>query len=48
MKWFMVNGKPKMSVHVKLAKLASIPPKWAKIAPNHPKWPPIIVWMWLK
>ena len=26
--------KPNLSVHVKMAKLASIPPRWAKQAPN--------------
>ena len=29
--------KPNLSVHVKMAKLASIPPRWAKQAPNQPK-----------
>ena len=39
LKWFMKVGNPKMTVHVKLDKLASIPPKWDKLAPNQPKWP---------
>ena len=37
MKWFVRLGNPKMTVHVKLAKFASIPPRWAKLAPNQPK-----------
>ena len=28
---------PNLSVHVKMAKLASIPPRWPKQAPNQPK-----------
>ena len=37
MKWFVRLGNPKMTVHVKLAKLASIPPRWAKLTPTQPK-----------
>ena len=37
MKCFLGLGNPKMIVHVKLAKLASIPPRWAKQAPNQPQ-----------
>ena len=48
MKWFGRLGKPKMTVHVKLAKLASIPPRWAKLPLAQPKWPQIVVWMWMK
>ena len=29
--------KTNLSVHVKLAKLASIPPRWAKLTPTQPK-----------
>ena len=29
--------KPNLSVHVKMAKLASIPPRWDKLAPNKPQ-----------
>ena len=46
--WFMMLWKPKMTVHVKLAKLASIYPMWDKLAPSKPKWPQIDVWTWLK
>ena len=47
-KWLMRPRKPKMTVQVKLAKLASIPPRWDKHAPNQPKWPQIDAWTWLK
>ena len=48
MKLFVRLGNPKMTIHVKLAKLASIPPRWAKLTPNQPKWPQIVVWTWMK
>ena len=40
--------KPNMSVHVKLAKLASVPPGWAKLTPTHRKWSQMVVWTWMK
>ena len=45
---FMMFRKPNLSVHVKLAKLASIPPRWAKIAPTQPKWSWMEVGTWMK
>ena len=47
-KCFLRLWKPKMTVQVKLPKLASIPPRWAKHAPNQPKWPQFSVWTWLR
>ena len=48
MKCFLRLTKPKMTVHVKLAKLVSIPPRWDKLAPTQPKWPQMDVWTWMK
>ena len=48
MKWFVSIWKPKMSVHVKLAKLASIPPRCVKLAPTQPKWSRMEVCTWLR
>ena len=47
-KFFVRLGKPKVTVQVKLAKLASISPRWDKHTPNHPKWTGIPMWTWLR
>ena len=47
-KCFVRLGKLNVIVQVKLAKLASIPPRWAKLAPTQPKWPRMDVWTWMK
>ena len=39
LKWFMRLGNPNVTIQVKLAKLASIPPRWANHTPTNPKWP---------
>ena len=48
LEWFVRLRNPKMTIHVKLAKLASIPPRWAKHAPNKPKWKQIAVCTWMR
>ena len=39
---------PNLSVHVKLAKLASIPPRWDKLTPTQSKSSLMEVWIWLR
>ena len=44
---FVRLWKPIVSIQVKIAKMASNPPKWANHVPNHPKMPRIAKLTWM-
>ena len=44
---FMRIWKPIVSIQVKIAKMASNPPRWANLIPNHPKQPGIVHLSWM-